>query len=122
MTTRPAPGGQGALTLDVSLLGRNYKVACNEGERAALLEAVAFLERRLQDIRASGKVTGTERIAVMAALNLADELLRERAARAAPETLRDEASLIDVPAARRRIIAMQSVIDQTLVAGRESLP
>lgn len=122
MTTRPAPGDAGALTLDVSLLGRNYKVACKQGERAALLEAVAFLERRLQDIRAGGKVTGTERIAVMAALNLADELLRERAARAAPETLRDEASLIDVPAARRRIVAMQSVIDQTLAVGRESLP
>jgi cell division protein ZapA len=120
MTARTAPAA-GSLTLDVSLLGREYKVACTEGERAALLEAAALLERRFQEIRASGKVGGTERIAVMAALNLADDLLRERAARPQPAAVRSEAASIDAPALQRRISAMRFTIDQTLAAGQEKL-
>ncbi len=68
----------GAVQLDVMILGREYRVACAEDERAALLEAVAFIDARMRDIRDSGKVSGVDRIAVMAALNIANELLRER--------------------------------------------
>ncbi|MBS0325977.1 MAG: cell division protein ZapA [Proteobacteria bacterium] len=121
MTTRnPA-----AVTLDVSILGRDYKVACREDEREALTEAVTFLDQRMREIRESGRVTGGERIAVMAALNLASELLRERraakdgAARAAPG-LAVAGGAIDEDAARRRIRAMQEAIDRAL-AGQEKL-
>jgi cell division protein ZapA len=120
MTSRPAPPSDRTVTLDVSLLGRAYKVACKEGERTELMEAVAFLEPRLQEIRASGKVNGTERIAVMAALNLAHELLRDRAQQTAPEVRRAHGGPIDVPAVRRRIASMQAAIDQAL-AGQEKL-
>ena len=67
-----------SITLDVNLLGRDYKVACKENERAELMEAVAFLDQRMREIRGSGKIAGVDRIAVMAALNIANELLRER--------------------------------------------
>ena len=68
-----------ATTLDVSILGREYRVGCKQSERDELLLAVQLLDRRMREIRDSGKIAGTERIAVMAALNIAHELLQARA-------------------------------------------
>jgi len=64
--TPVAKGAPGA-TLDVTILGREFTVACEEAERADLNEAVAYLDRQMRDIRDRGKVTGVDRIAVMAA-------------------------------------------------------
>jgi cell division protein ZapA len=107
------------VTLDVSLLGHDYKVACKEGEEAELREAVAFLDARMREIRDSTKVHSTERIAVMAALNLAHEFRRGRGP-VSGEAGPDGATKIDAPAARRRIAGMRSAIDQAL-AGQEKL-
>jgi cell division protein ZapA len=116
MTTRTPPGA-GAVTLDITLLGREYKVACKESERTALVDAVALLDRRMREIRDGGKIAGAERIAVMAALNLAHDLLHERRApRAAPAAI--SATAIDDAGLRRRIVGMQSAIDQVL-AGQD---
>src|SRR5436309_10125495 len=105
------------LTLDVTIFGREYKVACSEGERAELAEAVAYLDRKMREIRDRGKVAGIDRIAVMAALNITHDLLRERLAnRAFSQPAAPNA--IDEDGARRRIQAMQAAIDQTL-AGQE---
>jgi cell division protein ZapA len=109
------------VTLDVRLLGRDYKVACRENERAELAAAVAFLDRRLQEIRTGGKGGGTERIAVMAALNLAHELLRERAAPATPTASGAQGTPIDAASARRRIANMRNVIDQALAGAENSI-
>ncbi len=62
----------------VRILEKEYVVACPHEERAALLDAAEFLTGRMREIRDSGKVVGLDRIAVMAALNLANELLRIR--------------------------------------------
>lgn len=72
----------------VRILDKEYRVACNEGEEDELLASARHLDARMREIRTSGKVIGTERIAVMAALNLAHELLskRETAAPAAADT------------------------------------
>jgi cell division protein ZapA len=113
------------ITLDITILGREFKVACKEGEREELTEAVALLDRRMREIRDAGKVTGTDRIAVMTALNFAHELLRERRASAsvaspgvaAPAST---SAAIDGDSARRRIQSMQTAIDQAL-AGQEKL-
>ena len=56
MTTKSATAGDRAVTLDVALLGRDYKVACKESERAELQDAVAFLDQRMREIRDGGKV------------------------------------------------------------------
>ena len=114
MTNR-APAGDGTVTLDVSLLGREYKVACKAQERAELLEAVALLDRRMREIREGGKVIGAERVAVMAALNLAHDLLRERSAPTAAPPI-PSATGIDDGALRRRIASMHDAIDQVLAA------
>ena len=109
--------GSPSVTLDVSLLGRDYKVACKESERAELLDAVAFLDRRMREIRDAGKGAATERVAVMAALNITHDLLRERnAAKHAPAP-QPLTAVIDDGDARRRIARMHITIDQALASG-----
>ena len=63
----------------VTLLGREFRVACPEHERDSLLAAAAYLDRKLREVQASGKVIGTERAAIIAALNISHELLESRA-------------------------------------------
>lgn len=62
-------------TLTVTILDREYRVACPEGQEPKLEEAARALDRKMKEIRVTGKVFGIERIAVMAALNLTRELL-----------------------------------------------
>jgi cell division protein ZapA len=65
--------------VSVRILEKEFFVACPHEERAALLDAAEFLNGRMREIRDSGKVVGLDRIAVMVALNLANDLLRIRA-------------------------------------------
>lgn len=102
-----------SVQLDVSILGREYKVACKESERAELTEAVSLLDARMREIRDGGKVASIDRIAVMAALNLAHEALRAKRA-AAPTFAPAVAGSVDEASARRRIRSMQSAIEQVL--------
>ena len=97
---RPADG---AKTIEVTLLGRSYRVACGDSEREALLQAVAYLDGKMGEIKKSGKVAGTERIAVMAALNVAHEMLSMRLGEG-----------FDVGAARRRIGGIEAMLEAAL--------
>lgn len=62
----------------VTILGKEYRIACEPGSEDALISAARFLDGRMREVRGSGKVIGTDRIAVMVALNLAHELLNEK--------------------------------------------
>lgn len=62
--------------VSVRIMDKEYVVACPYDERSALLDAAEFLNARMRDIKDSGRVVGTDRIAVMAALNLAHEYLK----------------------------------------------
>jgi cell division protein ZapA len=117
--THRASAAENTVTLDVSLLGRDYKVACKASERAELIDAVALLDHRMREIRDGGKIVGAERVAVMAALNLAHDLLRERNVASASPTLPSAAG-IDDGGLRRRIANMQSALDQVL-AGHDQI-
>ena len=64
--------------LDVVIFGKEYPLACEPAEKESLLMAVNMVDRAMQRIKASGKIVGTERIAVMAALQLAGELMNAR--------------------------------------------
>jgi cell division protein ZapA len=99
------------LQLDVTILGREYRVACAEDEQAELLEAVALLDARMREIRDKGRTGGVDRIAVMAALNIANELLRER-----KKPSRAVGRAIDAPVAQRRIRDMGEAIDKALAS------
>jgi len=59
--------------ISVTILDKEYLVACGENERESLFQAVEFLNKRMKQLRDSGKIIGAERIAVMAALNIAHE-------------------------------------------------
>ena len=90
--------------LDVTILGRQFRVACAEDEKQGLLKAVDYLDRNMREIRDSGKVIGVERIAIMAALNLAHELLSMNV------------DGVDLGEVRRRIAEMRSMVDEVLTA------
>lgn len=111
------PNDDPTVQLDVAILGRDYRVGCRASEREALLQAVAHLDSRMREIRDAGKVTAIDRIAVMAALNIANDLLRERrdasGRRSSPGT-GSAAEAIDAPGARRRIRDMQAAIDDAI--------
>lgn len=89
--------------LDVSIMGREFRVACPEDEQEELLSAVSYLDRKMREIRDSGKVIGVERIAIMAALNIAHELLTTRSGG------------FDIGDFKRRIDSMQEQLDQALM-------
>ena len=65
-------------TVSVKILEKEYQVACPEDEVDALTASARYLDRQMADIRGTGKVFGMDRIAVMAALNIANELLSNR--------------------------------------------
>ncbi len=90
--------------VDVSIMGRNFTVSCTDEERPSLINAVNFLDKKMRDIRDSGKVIGVERIAIMTALNLAHELLNSKSGN------------VDVGDIKRRIAIMQDQIDQACEA------
>jgi cell division protein ZapA len=68
------------VSLDVAIMGREFRVACPEDEREGLLHAVTYLDRKMREIRDTGKVIGLERIAIMAALNITHDFLSARPA------------------------------------------
>lgn len=59
----------------ISILGKELMVTCPDGEREALLAAARELDGRMREVQDAGKVLGNERVAVMTALNLTNELL-----------------------------------------------
>ena len=61
--------------VDVAIMGREFRVTCPDEEREELLQAVAYLDKKMCEIKGNGKVVGSERIAIMAGLNIAHELL-----------------------------------------------
>jgi cell division protein ZapA len=100
---------EGGKTVEVSLLGRTYRVACEDDERESLMQAVAYLDAKMNEIRKAGKVMGAERIAVMAALNVAHELLSVKVGGG-----------FDVGRAKQRLSAIESKIDAA-IAKQENL-
>ncbi len=90
-------------TLDVTILDRELRIACPEEERQGLLDAVAYLNRKMVEIRDAGKTTNVERIAIMAALNITHELLSMKVGKG-----------VDLGDLARRMNAMQTAIDQAL--------
>lgn len=69
-------------TVTITLLGKAYRIVCPPEEVAMLHQSAELLQQRMQAIYDSGKVIGTDRIAVMAALNLAHDLLSQTPAEA----------------------------------------
>jgi len=93
--------------VSVKILEKEYHVACPPEQQAALVDSASLLNKRMKEIRDSGKVVGLDRIAVMAALNIANELL---AAKGRGEL---EAGMTD------RIRGLRERVEAALAAGRQ---
>ena len=89
-------------TVTVTILDKEYRIACQPGEEEAVLASALHLDERMREIRQTGKIIGTERIAVMVALNMAHELL----------TLQEDHSETDATLERR----MRQLQEQVEVA------
>ena len=89
--------------LQISVMGREFRVACPEHEQKGLLEAVSYLNKKMDEIRDNGKVVGLERIAIMAALNIAHELLSTRVGGG-----------FDIAEVKRRMSQMETILDQAM--------
>ena len=94
--------------LQVNIMGREFRVACEPGEQKALLESVAYLNRKMQEIRDQGKITGMERVAIMAALNISHEFLTTRL------------GSLELSEFKRRMSSIETTLDQAL-ADQEKL-
>lgn len=90
-------------SLQITIMGREFRVACPEEEQAGLLEAVDYLNKKMLEIRDGGKVIGLERIAIMAALNISHEFLTTKVGGG-----------FDMGEIKRRMNCMETVIDQAL--------
>ncbi len=95
--------------VDVTILDRQYKIACPDDERESLMASVAYIDQKMREIKEAGKIAGTDRIAVMAALNVAHELLAAKTGAG-----------FDIGEYKRRMISMNSLIDDA-IASQEKL-
>jgi cell division protein ZapA len=97
-----------SIPVTVRILDKEYRVACSREEEQSLVSSARFLDQKMREIRAGGKVLGTDRIAVMAALNLAHELLEGESEKT------DKADSIN-----RRLRSMQQKIEVALNQGNQ---
>ena len=103
-----------AYYLDITLLGKEYRVACPPEEQPALLAAVAYVDEKMHDIAEKTKSNISERIAVMAALNIAHEhLSKKHAPTEIPAGTGSETGL-DFGAVKRRISDMEAKLEAVL--------
>ena len=86
--------------VDITLLGHDYQVACPSGQEGKLMEAAQLLDARMREIQLAGKLIGSEKIAIMSALNLAYDVLFSPASKS-----------FDLQDAKRRIAAMEQQLD-----------
>ncbi len=82
MTTKAAKAARTKIeskAISIRVLDKDYQVACPVDEEAALLDSARLLDERMREIRDARQMVGTDRVAVMAALNLAHDLLQLQA-------------------------------------------
>tara|TARA_Y200000002_G_scaffold167272_1_gene137969 strand:- start:290 stop:595 length:306 start_codon:yes stop_codon:yes gene_type:complete len=95
-------------TLTISIMNKEFQVACPEGEEEALQRAARHLSEQMQEIRQSGKVVGMDRIAIMTALNMSHELL---SGQSKVQTSQDYAKL--------RIRALNDRLENAIADGKQ---
>ena len=105
----------------INVMGREFRVAAPGGEERQLVASVEFLNKKMREIRDTGKVVGNERIAIMAALNIAHEFLQLQAGAKPAKTAAGAAQAdVDVELVRRRMDEFEGIIEKAL-ADQEKL-
>ena len=96
-----------SVQVKVSIMEREYQLVCGEGEQQELIAAAAYLDEKMREMKVRGNVIGTDRLAVVSALNIAHELL----------TLRNEQTTLSDDSTRLEEIS--SSVQKTLNDGIE---
>ncbi|MBU6459371.1 MAG: cell division protein ZapA [Proteobacteria bacterium] len=89
--------------LTVLVMGREFRISCPENEREALLASVDMLNSRMLDIKKAGGVPGNERVAILAALQIAHEFYSRKVSKS-----------LDVAEIQSKIKAMQGNLDSVI--------
>ena len=100
-------------TVTVSILDKEYQVACPPEQEAELIVSASYLDKQMRSIRETGKVIGLERIAVMAALNISHELLQ------ASEPVNGEAVVPPEAVDDNEVSALSRKIDEAIFSLRQ---
>ncbi len=90
--------------MNITVMGREFSVNCPHDEREELLQAAAYLDRKIQEIKEEGKVVSSERILIIAALNLSHETQIMR-----------KSNGFDISEFKRRITSMRNKLDEVLL-------
>lgn len=96
--------------VDVTLLGRHFTIGTSNDERDTLLEAVHLLEEKIGAIQEQGKIVDADKIAIMAALNIAHDLLKTKVGEG-----------LEMAAFQRRIRTMSEAADEALRESQQTL-
>ena len=91
-------------TLNLIIMGREFCITCPENEREELQLAAAYLDKKIQDVKAEGKVIDSERIAIAAALSITHELLMLR-----------NGTSFDIDEFKRRIVSLKKKVDEVMI-------
>jgi cell division protein ZapA len=94
--------------MNVKILEKEYQISCPASERKSLVDSAELLNSKMREIRDSGKVVGLDRIAVMAALNIANDLI---AANGVGEILETDA--------KAKVRSMRERIESALQSGQQ---
>ncbi len=114
MTTQN--NGRPPKSLSVRILDKEYQIACPPGAEADLQLSAQYLDRQMKSIRRTGKVVGLERIAVMAGLNTAYELLKSTRQVSSAAPAEDLASEMSSPLVNEKLTELKNRIDEALSA------
>jgi cell division protein ZapA len=98
--------------MEVTIMGQSYILGCPDGGEMSLLAAVASVDKEMSAIRDAGKVKARERIAVLAALNLAYQLAERPAAPPAPAAAPEPRSAVAVDTAADGSVDLQQLLDR----------
>lgn len=90
-------------TIIVTIMGREFRINCSEGEREGLMLAASYLDKKMQQIKNERKIAGTEQIAIVAALHITHELLTMRPVKS-----------FDMNEFKRRIKSLENKLDEIL--------
>ncbi len=110
--------------ISVKILGRDYAFACAPDEKESLLECVAMVDQKMNAIRAMGKLSAVDRIAVMVALTLANDLLSARKTKPGPVSQQSTTAReipLEIGAASSRMQSTDDAITQFLDQVRPQL-
>ena len=95
----------------VSILGKEYRIACSPEDKEGLIESAAYVDEKMRELRGRGRTLGIENVAVMAALNIAHEMLVKGA--------EDERDVVFEPTVNDRIKQLNHKIEVALANARQ---